>query len=74
MLTITADGALLAMLRQANGLAEIRDAEGNVLGYFTPASAESAVPTTETDWEELRRRANPRRDGRLKRSFSECSR
>ena len=40
MTTIIADGALLAVLRQASGLTEIRDAHGNVVGFFAPVSVE----------------------------------
>jgi hypothetical protein len=42
MTTITADGALLVALRQANGLTEIRDADGTVVGFFAPVSVERA--------------------------------
>ena len=39
MTTLTADEAMLAVLRQAKGPAEIRDAQGKVVGIFTPVSA-----------------------------------
>jgi len=42
MTTIIADGALLAAFRQASGLTEIRDAYGNVVGFFAPVSVERA--------------------------------
>jgi hypothetical protein len=42
MITLTADDALLALLRQANGLAEIRDASGTIVGFFAPVSLERA--------------------------------
>ena len=38
MTTIIAAGVLLAALRQASGLTEIRDAHGNVVGFFAPVS------------------------------------
>jgi hypothetical protein len=39
MTTLTADEAMLAVLRQAQGPAEIRDAQGAVVGFYTPVSA-----------------------------------
>jgi hypothetical protein len=42
MITLTADDAVLAALRQATELVEIRDAKGTVVGYFAPVSAERA--------------------------------
>jgi len=74
MLTITADAAMLAKLRAANGLAEIRDDEGTVVGFYAPASVEKAPQRAEAaarvDWEELRRRANsPERGRTLKEVF-----
>jgi hypothetical protein len=42
MRTITADAALIAVLRQATGLTELRDAEGNVVGFFAPVSVDRA--------------------------------
>jgi hypothetical protein len=43
MLTITADAAMLAKLRAANGLAEIRDGDGTVLGFYAPVSVDQAA-------------------------------
>ena len=60
MVTLTADAALLAILRQANGPAEIRDADGNFVGLFTPAGGENADVRTEEEWAEMHRRAKPR--------------
>jgi len=42
MFTLTADDNMLAVLRQAQGLAEIRDASGTVVGFFAPVSVERA--------------------------------
>jgi hypothetical protein len=42
MLTITADAAMLAKLRAADGLAEIRDGEGKVVGFYAPVSVDRA--------------------------------
>jgi hypothetical protein len=43
MITVTADDAMLAKLRAANGLVEIRDGEGKVVGFFAPVSLENAA-------------------------------
>jgi hypothetical protein len=40
MISITADKAMLDVLRQATGLAEARDANGSVVGFFAPVSME----------------------------------
>jgi hypothetical protein len=69
MVTLTADADLLAILRKANGPAEIRDADGNMVGFFTPAGAENAVGRTEEEWEELRRRAQSTGGRTLKEIF-----
>ena len=42
MLTITADAAALAAFRQAKVLAEVRDPDGNILGFFAPVSLDQA--------------------------------
>src|SRR5262245_1461819 len=42
MITLTVDDATLALLKQATGLAEIRDASGAVVGFFAPISVERA--------------------------------
>jgi hypothetical protein len=42
MTTLTADNALVALLRQANDLAEVRDTFGNLVGYFAPVGGEQA--------------------------------
>jgi hypothetical protein len=42
MFTLTADEGTLALLRQAQGLTEIRDATGAVVGFFAPVSVERA--------------------------------
>lgn len=43
MTTLTADEAMLAVLRQANGLAEIRDTSGAVVGFYAPVTLEHAA-------------------------------
>jgi hypothetical protein len=43
MLTVTADAAMKAALRQANGLAQVCDADGTVIGFFAPVSIERAA-------------------------------
>jgi hypothetical protein len=57
MVTLTADAALLSVLRKANGPAEIRDADGNFVGFFTPAADEKTIGRTEEEWAELHHRA-----------------
>jgi hypothetical protein len=69
MITVTADDAMVEKLRQANGPAEIRDAHGNVVGFFAPASGAAAGGRTEEDWEELRRRAQSTGGRSLKEIF-----
>jgi len=36
MSTITVDSSWLVILRQAKGVTELRDADGNLIGTFTP--------------------------------------
>jgi hypothetical protein len=55
MTSLTVDAATLALLSQATDLAEIRDAGGNVVGYFTPA-AQAAEPIAPFDTAEVERR------------------
>lgn len=43
MVTLTADEKVLAILNQATELAEIRDAAGNVIGFFAPIALEHAA-------------------------------
>lgn len=43
MNTVTADSALQQSLGLLNGLTEIRDARGRVIGYFSPATAHTAA-------------------------------
>lgn len=69
MVTLTADAALLAILRQANGPAEIRDADGNFVGFFTPAGDESAVVRSEEELAEMHRRAQAKGGRTLKEIF-----
>lgn len=69
MITITADAALLAVLRQADGPAEVRDADGNVVGIFAPVAPEHAKAAARTDWEELERRARSTGGRTLKQIF-----
>jgi hypothetical protein len=60
MITLTADDATLAVLRQASDLAEIRDRDGNLIGFFAPPSFEEAFEYTrvaaQIDPAELERR------------------
>jgi hypothetical protein len=60
MASITADNTLRAYLLQAKEVTEIRDAGGQVLGYFAPAALAELVPALRLaalfDAEELKRR------------------
>jgi hypothetical protein len=69
MVTVTADGAFLDVLRKANGPAEIRDSDGNFVGVFTPAAGENVLMRTEEEWAELRRRAERTGGHTLKEIF-----
>ena len=42
MLTLTAPEPVRTFLQQAKSLTEIRDAAGNVIGFFAPVSVERA--------------------------------
>lgn len=57
---ITADAAMHATLGRLDQSVEIRDANGNVIGYFTPASQPNARLYSEAaahfDPEEMKRR------------------
>jgi hypothetical protein len=60
MITLIADDAMLATLRQANGLAEVRDASGTIIGFFAPVSLDRAhlyaQAAAQTDPMEVKRR------------------
>jgi hypothetical protein len=60
MITLIADDAMLATLRQATGLAEVRDASGTIIGFFAPVSLERAhlyaQAAAQTDPAEVKRR------------------
>jgi hypothetical protein len=60
MITLIADDAMLATLRQANGLAEVRDASGTIIGFFAPVSLDRAhlyaQAAAQTDPTEVKRR------------------
>jgi hypothetical protein len=62
MITLTANDALLAALKQATDVVEIRDAQGTVIGYFAPVSAERAhlYPQEQPTAETTRQEAVPR--------------
>ena len=42
MISLIANDAALAILRQATGLAEIRDSNGQIIGFFAPVALEKA--------------------------------
>jgi hypothetical protein len=60
MNTLTADEAMLAILQQAKGLAEIRDVNGTIVGFFAPVSVERAhlyvQAAAQIDPQEIKRR------------------
>ena len=75
MTTLTADEAMLAVLRQANGLAEIRDPSGAIVGFFAPVSLERAhlhaQAAARIDPTEIKRRKESERQGHTTREVFE---
>jgi hypothetical protein len=69
MNTITADGALLSILRKANGPVEIRDEDGAFVGVFSPVGDGYAVDRTPEEWAEMDRRAQNTGGRTLKEIF-----
>jgi hypothetical protein len=67
-MTLTADKRMLALLAQAKELAEIRDANGNVLGFFAPLSLphaqEYAKAASQVDPTEIQERKKGKQPGR----------
>jgi hypothetical protein len=66
MMTVTADNAMLSKLRQATEFAEIRDGDGNVVGFFLPPEddeSSSGGDAAPLDWEELDRRTRSTEKG-----------
>jgi hypothetical protein len=68
MHTLTADKFLQQSLSSLSGLTEVRDAQGIVLGYFSPASQKSpeayAQAAAHFDPEEMKRRMLSQEKGR----------
>lgn len=60
MLSVVLDSKSLQRLRQAGGVVEIRDEEGQLVGYFTPPVDRSLYESVEIpiSEDELRRRAH----------------
>lgn len=62
MISFTLDEAAAAQLRQAEGLAEVRDPTGTVIGFFAPVrmaqAAAYATAAARIDRAELERRKN----------------
>lgn len=60
MTAITVNDAVLAILRGTSTLAEVRDSQGTIIGFFVPASVEHACEYARAaayfDPQELRRR------------------
>jgi hypothetical protein len=60
MITLKVDDAMLAVLKQVNGLAEIRDSNGQVVGFFAPVSVDRAhlyaQAAAQLDPQEIKRR------------------
>ena len=70
MASMTADSTLKGYLQQATEITEIRDADGQVLGYYAPASVADQVPAVHSlriaslfDPEELKRRKASKHPG-----------
>jgi hypothetical protein len=68
MNTLTADTSLQQSLSNLSGLTEVRDAQGIVLGYFSPASQKSpevyAQAAAHFDPDEMKRRKLSQEKGR----------
>jgi hypothetical protein len=68
MNTFTADTTLQQSLSSLPGLTEVRDAQGTILGYFSPASQKSseayAQAAAHFDPEEMKRRKLSNEKGR----------
>jgi hypothetical protein len=74
MITLTADDAVLATLRQATGPAQIRDTKGNLVGFFAPANVGHVRlngPATEADLPEIERRKATEPGGKTTREVFE---
>lgn len=61
MNTVTADSSLQQSLNVLSGLTEIRDSQGRVIGYFSPATTDKsaaayAQAAAHFDVEEMKRR------------------
>ncbi len=67
MITLTADKRMLALLARAKELAEIRDANGNVVGFFAPLSLphapEYAKAASQVDPTQIQERKKGKRPG-----------
>jgi hypothetical protein len=83
VITLTADKKMLALLAQVKELGEVRDANGNVVGFFAPLSLphgqEYAKAAAQIDPAEMQRRKKDKRPGHttkevLKRFSSDSSR
>lgn len=67
MSSITADNALRSLLSQATDVTEIRDTDGELLGYFAPAGMADQIAALRLaarfDPEELKRRKASKHPG-----------
>jgi hypothetical protein len=67
LITLTADKKMLALLAQVKELAEVRDANGNVVGFFAPLSLphgqEYAKAAAQIDPAEMQRRKKDKQRG-----------
>lgn len=75
MITLTADEKMLAILNQATGLAEIRDAGGKVVGFFAPIALPQAGryanAAAHIDPTEIARRKSAKENGHTTREVFE---
>jgi hypothetical protein len=74
MTVLTVDEATLALLKQAREQVELRDVQGNFVGFFTPARSGRPYPTTpatEADLPELDRLRAIETEGKTLREIFE---
>jgi hypothetical protein len=69
MNVVTADPLLQQSLTNLSGLTEVRDTQGSILGYFSPASQKAADAYVQAashfDPQEMQRRKMSNKPGRL---------
>lgn len=75
MVALTADEGMVALLRQATEVVEIRDLRGSVVGFFAPATLKDADEAVKVaalfDWDEIERRKASKEKGYTTREVFE---